>query len=833
MAKSRDGRGRSSPARHAGLFTMLSAVSGLTTGIFLPLFLYLIGRTLEDKWPLWCVALLALGGLVCLVWMFNSMRTSAQNSLVRRLVGRDVREEMKDGQYVLYLRPFAVDDMLSEADPAGGANTWTSLAYHFGYGDLGVLYDTWEARLTRLFGHFGTVIAVGRPWESFPPQGAGRLYVSGAGDAWQQEVTEAIHRARLVVLVAGIERDAGGAEGTLWEYTEAVRLVPPSRLVLLVCGEPNGYERFRVAATEYFARRAEELRATGTELPSPPILPPCPPLRRPLKATSGLPLRGVVRFDTDWTAEFAPLDPTAERGMTQHTRWRTTVRHQVYPLLSRVERGLPGRAVFPWTFRWHWHVVAAVTLGVGVLLTVVVPDLWDRAHLSQKCAFVGGLLSVLGTMAQVTAVLRGKRRDTAEIRLPDADREGAPTRPSGIARFVTRYIMRWPGRLGVGIWVLQRYHDETGEPLDAATFRRPLWEPRSSRKEWIDTVSAGRAVAGLGSWVTLLKVVEAPTERLLARAAHRLRFLVVLIVNNVVAGFYMRTVRDVLEVTAMHIGLAIWVIVRAVRDRRLVLRICERPRLPQDLNREANVLYLRPRGDDDQPRSLWGGPLESDLGTLFNPAGYFRVVGPPQELTRFTSLWHLPLPPDDWQTTLLAALPPARLVLIPAAGTEPETLWQLTEAVRLLPPARLLLVLPADTGAAEAYDAFRAAAIKAFTPPSKAAPDRSGAGFCPHLLPAALPGPAAEGHREPALRGLIRFTEDWTPVLLSFAPTEPPPGETSQRARLLHLRTQLDNLLTALPPAPCHETDQADRLTQERRDDGERQERPQIHEYDS
>ncbi|MET9386466.1 hypothetical protein ABZY09_36825 [Streptomyces sp. NPDC002928] len=833
MAKSQDGRGRSSPTRHSRLFTTLNAVSGLTTGFFLPLFLFLMVRALEERWPLWCVAPLALGGLVSLVTMFDSMRTNAKHSLVRRLVGRDAREEMKDGQYVLYLRPFAVDDMLFEVDPAGGVNTWTSLAYHFGYGDLGDLYDTWEARLTRLFGRFGTVIAVGRPWESFPPPGARRLYVSRAGDAWQQEVTEAIRRARLVVLVAGIDRDAGGAEGTLWEYTEAVRLLPPSRLVLLVCGEHNGYERFREAATEYFARRAAELRATGAQLPPPPVLPKCPPRRRPSKAASGLPLRGVVRFDTDWTAEFAPLDSTAERGMTQHTRWRATVREQVDPLLSQVERGLPGRAVFPWTSRWHWHVVAAVTLGFGVLLTVVVPGLWDRALLSQKCAFVGGMLSVLGTMAQITAALRGRQRDTAEIRLPNADRESTLTRPSGIERFVTRHTVRWPGRLGIGIWVLQRCHDETGEPLDMATFRKPLWEPRSSRKVWIDTVFHGRMAAGFGMWVTLLKVVEAPTERLLARAAFRLRFLVVLIVSNVVAGFSMRTVRDVLEVTAMHIGLAIWVIVRAERDRRLVLRICRRPRLPQDLNREANVLYLRPRGDDDQPRSLWGGPLESDLSTLFNPAGCFRVVGPPQELTRFTSLWHLPLPPDDWQTTLLAALPPARLVLIPAAGTDPETLWQLTEAVCLLPPARLLLVLPSGAGVEEAYDDFRAAAIKAFTPPPKAAPDRSGVGFCPHMLPTALPGPAAKGHSEPAMRGLIRFTEDWTPVLLSFAPTEPPPGETSHRARLLHLRTQMDHLLTALPPAPGHESDQADRPTQEHRDDGERQESPRIREYDS
>jgi hypothetical protein len=666
MAKSRDGRGRSSPARHARLFTALNAVSGLTTGFFLALFLYLMGRVLEEGWPLWCVALLALGGLVSLVLMFDSMRTSAKYSLVRRLVGRDAREEMKEGQYVLYLRPFAVDDTLFEADPAGGANTWTSLAYHFGYGDLADLYGTWEARLTRLFGRCGTVIAVGRPWEPFPPPGAQRLYVEG--DAWRQEVTEAIRKARLVVLVAGIDRDAGGAEGTLWEYTEAVRLLPPSRLVLLVCGEREGYDRFRAAATEYFARRAAELRAVGEELPSPPVLPPCPPMRRPSKATSGLPLRGVVRFDTDWTAEFAPLDPTAERGMTQHTRWRATIRNQVGPLLGRVERGLPGRAVFPWTFRWHWHVVAAVTLGFGVLLTVVVPDLWDRALLSQKCAFVGGQLSVLGTMAQFAAVLRGRHRDTAEIRLLDADREGAPTRPSGVEQFVTRLTVRWPGRFGIGIWALRRCHDETGEPLDAATFRRPWWEPRSSRKVWIDTAFAKRTNARLGVWVTLMKVVAAPTERLLARAAVRLRFLVVLLVSNVAAGFSMRTVRDVLEVTAMHIGLAIWVIVRAEQDRRHVLRICQHPRLPQDLTREANVLYLRTRGGDEQPRSLWGGPLENDLSTLFNPAGCFRVVGPPRELARFTSLRHLPLPPDDWRTTLLAALPSARLVLVPCGN---------------------------------------------------------------------------------------------------------------------------------------------------------------------
>ncbi|MGW1362926.1 hypothetical protein ACWCQP_36655 [Streptomyces chartreusis] len=820
MAKSRDSRGRSTPARRVRLFAVFNAVSASVIGFSLPLFLYLVVRVVEDGWPLWGVALLALGGLVSLVLTFHAMRTNANVSRALGLVGQDTRKEMKDGQYVLYLRPFAVDDMLSKVDTPGAANTWTSLAYHFGYGDLGDLQSTWEARLTRLFGRFGMVIAVGRPWESIPPPAARRLYFSGEGDDWRQEVTELIRGARLVVLVAGIDRDAGGAEGTLWEYTEAVYQLPPSRFVLLVCGESEGYERFRAAATEYFARRADELRADGKELPSPPDLPPCPWLRQPSKATSGLPLRGVVRFDTDWTAEFAPIDPAAERGLTQHTRWRATARNQVGPLLSRVERRLPGRAVFPWTFRWHWHVIAAVILGFGVLLTVVVPGSWDRALLSQKCAFIGGMLSVLGQMAQITAARRGQQRDRAEIWLPDADRERALTRPSGIERFVTRHTVRWPGHFGIGICVYQRCHDETGAPLDATAFRRPLWEPRSSRKKWIGTKLYGRSAAGLGVRVTCLKVVEAPTERLNARAAHRQRFLVVLLASSVMGGFSMRSFRDVLVVTAMHIGFAIWVIVRVARDRRLVLRIGRRPRIPEDLTREANVLYLRPRGDDDQPSSLWGGPLESDLSTLFNLAGYFRVVGPPEELTRFTSLWHLPLPPDDWQTTFLAALPPARLVLIPAVGTDPETLWQLTEAVHLLPPARLMLVLPAGTRAAEAYDAFRAAAIKEFAPRPEAAPERSSVGFRPYLLPDALPGPAAEGHREPALRGLIRFTDDWTPVLLSFAPTLP--GETSHGVRLRHLRTQLDDLLTALPPAPGHETDQADRPTQERRDRAER-----------
>ncbi|MEJ8653583.1 hypothetical protein WKI65_37450 [Streptomyces sp. MS1.AVA.3] len=72
---------------------------------------------------------------------------------------------------------------------------------------------------------FGRVVAVGQPGERLPLPGADRFYLPL--DDWQPVVSDLIGRARLVILIAGT------GPGTLWELTEAARLLRPEQLLLL------------------------------------------------------------------------------------------------------------------------------------------------------------------------------------------------------------------------------------------------------------------------------------------------------------------------------------------------------------------------------------------------------------------------------------------------------------------------------------------------------------------------------------------------------------------------------------------------------------------------
>jgi hypothetical protein len=54
---------------------------------------------------------------------------------------------------------------------------------------------------------------------------------------------------------------------------------------------------------------------------------------------------------------------------------------------------------------------------------------------------------------------------------------------------------------------------------------------------------------------------------------------------------------------------------------------------------------------------------------------------------------------------------------------------------------------------------------------------------------------AADGMRQPALRGVIQFTRDWEPILLRFKPASVS-GEPSRRTQLNQIYAQLKLELT-------------------------------------
>ncbi|MFI6694658.1 hypothetical protein ACIBLA_23425 [Streptomyces sp. NPDC050433] len=250
----------------------------------------------------------------------------------RRHITRVFHSPLKLGPepFVLFLRPFAEDRKTFQAGTAFVGRS-SALSMFMGLGLENPSSRTVEEWISRTFQRFAKLLAVGQPGEKLPLPGADKLYLPL--DAWQPVVSELIRRARLVVLVAT------PGPGTLWEFTEAVRLLPPARLVLLVLAEaapPNGsstYDRFRQAVPEAFATRDPRLQ--------PPRLPDCPPLQHPDRLTWEPAVRGIVHFDAAWTPEFLRLDPTALRALTHLGKVRKLARTQLEPLLVRLQRTLP------------------------------------------------------------------------------------------------------------------------------------------------------------------------------------------------------------------------------------------------------------------------------------------------------------------------------------------------------------------------------------------------------------------------------------------------------------------------------------------------------------
>ncbi|MFF3323350.1 hypothetical protein [Streptomyces sp. NPDC002889] len=766
----------------------------------------------QGSTPWYLVLLIALAPL-SLVMAVGADRSIGKQVTSRLLAGLDERKPTGDRDYVLYLRSFFVDADLSRTDKAGGSNFLTSLVGYFGYRDPDGRDSTWESRLTHLFQCFGRVVAVGRPAEPLPPLGARRFYMPPAGQGWKKEVAKAISGARLVVIVAAIGQDAGRAEGTLWEYSEAVRVLPPSRVLLVACGEREDYERFRAGAAEYFRERAAELRMAGEELPPAPVLPNWVEPQRPSKLRRGFPLRGVVRFDTGWATEFVPFDPTAERGLTPYARWRRTVHTQVEPWMDECEDRLPGQAVYPGTHHWHWHLKVFGALVLGWLATYCAQH-WGRLLLPQKLGLCVDVVFALAALARLADMARNMSRSDVEVSDEEESEEGAdrppsssetPSIPARTEYVVTKFVARWPGRFGIGLFVTRIYRDKDLRHVDPPA-RRPFWSVRTARmpltpfrteRQW----PGGFVLRGRALDVVQIERDSHMTSRQFGqRALLRLAGAVGTVVGTAVGVFRVRTGGQMLGASALGLLSAYWFWFRSRNDFNRMSRMRWRPRVPEDLAGEPCVLYLRPHPDDPVPPSPWQGPLDVDLHTVFVETALFRVGHVPQASPP-TVLARLPLPADGRQATLTAALPHCGLVVIPVTGTSSATLWQLTEAVRLIPPSRLLLLLLPGEDAAEEYARFRQAAAEAFAERAASLPEAARADFRPLCLPLELPDAAPPGQREPALRAAIHFAEDWTPAVLRFSPVDTASGEVPRRTQLLRIRAELQPILAGLSPA--------------------------------
>ena len=240
-------------------------------------------------WPrLICVAFALLIFLSSACYVLYSRAKRHLSSSAVELQSRDKRPP------VLYLRSFRADDIASRSPE---------------------MFDkTEEEIVARILDEIGPVIAIGKPGEQLPALGASRVYVGQ--DEWKETVQSYMDDAKLVVL------RLGSTMGFWWELNQSIKTLDPTRLLLLTPYEKEHYDVFRLQAAGYFPRPLPDYVESRSVLPG-----PLGGFRTGwVKGRLGS-LRGLVYFNSDWTAEYVDL-------VGARWTWRYALRFFARPLLS-------------------------------------------------------------------------------------------------------------------------------------------------------------------------------------------------------------------------------------------------------------------------------------------------------------------------------------------------------------------------------------------------------------------------------------------------------------------------------------------------------------------
>ncbi len=153
--------------------------------------------------------------------------------------------------FILYLRPFDYDRRLARPQPLPFPLNFLRSIFWFGY--------TEEQLFVYALRSISPVVAVGRPRQQVPHAGAQRVRL---GENWQTEVSALMRRARLVVILIG------PGEAIMWELTEAMYVLEPERLILIVPMDASEYSAFRSTFRKYASLRNLE---TGRTRPLPDL----------------------------------------------------------------------------------------------------------------------------------------------------------------------------------------------------------------------------------------------------------------------------------------------------------------------------------------------------------------------------------------------------------------------------------------------------------------------------------------------------------------------------------------------------------------------------------
>jgi hypothetical protein len=232
-------------------------------------------------------------------------------------------KDLVAGSYVLYLRSFEEDPKLARL-----SRVLNPTALVRGFFTAG---NTEEERLTDALVWAGLPVGVGRPGDRLPHTGIPRVYLPLQG--WQEPVLEMMRGASLVVIVLG------RGLGTLWELGEAMRLLPPERLLLLVTMPRPEYDRCRELVDAELRAQAGRVRRDTGVIWEPPTLPDHAGRRM---VTSRI--RGLIYFTPRWTAVFAPLErpPILENqlmGALDRSMWPAAVQLTDYELQTGKRHG--------------------------------------------------------------------------------------------------------------------------------------------------------------------------------------------------------------------------------------------------------------------------------------------------------------------------------------------------------------------------------------------------------------------------------------------------------------------------------------------------------------
>jgi hypothetical protein len=146
------------------------------------------------------------------------------------------------------------------------------------------LETTEEEQLADVLRPFGELVAIGRPGESLPTPGAARIYTSD--EEWKDVVKRQMQATRLVVIRAAL------GENVLWELTQAVKIVDPQKLLILV---------MKMKAEEYESFRAKANTILAVSLPEGAIL------WRLGRVYGFRRVSGFISFAADWKPSFLAL----------------------------------------------------------------------------------------------------------------------------------------------------------------------------------------------------------------------------------------------------------------------------------------------------------------------------------------------------------------------------------------------------------------------------------------------------------------------------------------------------------------------------------------------